>query len=97
MEKKLTGVIPRQRDLTQKIWFIMRLTVFLLLVLILPVSASVYSQQAKINLKLDNASLEEVFRAIREQSDFDFFYKTDQIPANKKVSVDYRNAQVEAV
>jgi len=75
----------------------MRLTVFLLLVLILPVSASVYSQQAKINLKLDNASLEEVFRAIREQSDFDFFYKTDQIPANKKVSVDYRNAQVEAV
>lgn len=75
----------------------MRLTVFLLLVLILPVSASVYSQQAKINLKLDNASLEEVFRAIREQSHFDFFYKTDQIPSNKKVSVDYRNAQVEAV
>lgn len=75
----------------------MRLTVFLLLVLILPVSASVYSQQAKINLKLDNASLEEVFRAIREQSHFDFFYKTDQIPSTKKVSVDYRNAQVEAV
>jgi TonB-linked SusC/RagA family outer membrane protein len=97
MEKKLTGVIPCRKDLTQKIWFIMRITVFLLLVLILPVSASVYSQQAKINLKLDNASLEEVFRAIREQSDFDFFYKTDQIPANKKVSVDYKNAQVEAV
>lgn len=97
MEKKLTGIIPCERELIQKIWFIMRLTVFLLLVLILPVSASVYSQQAKINLKLDNASLEEVFRAIREQSDFDFFYKTDQIPANKTVSVDYRNAQVEAV
>ena len=46
---------------------------------------------------MDDVSLEQVFKAIQEQSGFDFFYKTDQIPAEKRVSLDYKNLQVEVI
>lgn len=97
MKKKLTGITSYQRSLFQKIWLIMRLTVFLIFLLVFRVTGSVYSQQTRLDLKMDNASLEDVFRAIKERSDFDFFYKTDQIPASKRVTVDMKNAQVEKI
>jgi TonB-linked SusC/RagA family outer membrane protein len=97
MKKKLTGIIPLRRDMIQKIWLIMRLTAFFTFVLLMQVTASVYSQQTKLNLKLQDASLEQVFRTIQEQSDFTFFYKTDQIPSAKKVSVNYENTRIEDI
>ena len=97
MKKMLIGIIPGKGNMIQKIWLIMRLTIFLTLIFLFRVSASVYSQQTKLNLKLDDAPLEQVFKAIQEQSDYDFFYKTDQIPSDKKVSVDYENTQVETI
>lgn len=96
-KKKLTGVIPLQKDMIQKIWLIMRLTAFFTFVLLMQVTASVYSQQTRFNLKLEDASLEQVFRTIQEQSDFTFFYKTDQIPSVKKVSVNYENTRIEDI
>ncbi len=97
MKKKLTGVIPLHEDMIQKIWLIMRLTAFFTFVLLMQVTASVYSQQAKLNLKMKDASLEQVFRTIQEQSDFTFFYKTDQIPSAKKVSANYENTLIEDI
>lgn len=97
MKKKLTGIIPSRRSLFQKIWLIMRLTIFLIFLFVFRVTGSVYSQQTRFNLKMENASLEDVFRAIKEKSEFDFFYKTDQIPAAKRVTVDMKNAQVERI
>ncbi|MGV8095791.1 MAG: TonB-dependent receptor [Mangrovibacterium sp.] len=75
----------------------MRLTAFFTFVLLMQVTASVYSQQTKLSLKLEDASLEQVFRTIQEQSDFTFFYKTDQIPSSKKVSVNYENIRIEDI
>ncbi len=97
MKKKLTGITSFKRGMFQKLWLIMRLTIFLILMLVFRVTGSVYSQQTRFDLKLDNATLEEVFRAIKEKSNFDFFYKTNQIPANKRVSVNMKNAQVEKI
>lgn len=97
MKKKLNGIDSHFADGIQKMWLIMRLTIFFTLVLLFRVSASVYSQQTKLNLKLSNVPLEQIFEAIQEQSDFDFFYKTDQIPHDKRVSVDYKNSKVETI
>ena len=97
MKKKLNGINPHLADGIQKMWLIMRLTILFTLVLLFRVSASVYSQQTKLNLKLSNVPLEQIFEAIQEQSDFDFFYKTDQIPHEKRVSVDYKNSKVETI
>jgi len=96
-KKMFNGIMFEWRQMIQKIWLIMRLTTFFILVLMFQVSASVYSQQTKLNLKLNDASLEQVFKSIQEQSGYDFFYKTDQIPSDKRVSADYKNKQVEDI
>ncbi|NEW81443.1 MAG: TonB-dependent receptor [Mariniphaga sp.] len=75
----------------------MRLTVALILLSLVHVSASVYSQNKKLNLNLKNASLQQVFKAIQEQSEFDFFYRNEQIPSSANVSVQSDNEPVEAI
>ena len=71
----------------RKIWMTMRLIVFLFFVSLMHVSASVYSQKTVLTLKVENATLQQVFKTIQQQSEFDFFYKDEQIPANARVSM----------
>jgi TonB-linked SusC/RagA family outer membrane protein len=97
MKKKLIEGISLDREKVRKIWMTMRLIVFLFFVSLIHVSASVYSQKAKLNIKLENASLQEVFRAIQQQSEFDFFYKNEQIPADARVSIQCENEAIEAI
>ena len=51
---------------------IMKLTLFILLFSFVHLSASVYSQQAKLNVSMQNASVKEVLKYIEDQSDFFF-------------------------
>ncbi|WP_299581975.1 TonB-dependent receptor [uncultured Sunxiuqinia sp.] len=97
MKKMLIGTLPFNRNRIQKTWLIMRLTIFLTLIFVFRVSASVYSQQTKLSLKLDEVSLEQAFTIIHQQTGYDFFYKTDQIPVDRKVSADYKNLKVEVI
>jgi TonB-linked SusC/RagA family outer membrane protein len=75
----------------------MRLIVFLFFISLIHVSASVYSQKTKLNVKLENASLTDVFKVLQEQSEFDFFYKNEQIPADAKVSIEFKNEKIEVI
>jgi TonB-linked SusC/RagA family outer membrane protein len=97
MKKKLTEGISPDREKVRKIWMTMRLIVFLFFVSLVHVSASVYSQKTKLNIKLENATLQQVFSAIQEQSEFDFFYKNEQIPANARISAEYQDEAIEVV
>lgn len=49
-----------------------------------------YSQH-KLNVKVENATLEELFETIQNQSEYIFFYKDDVINENDKVSVNYND------
>lgn len=53
----------------------------------LNITASIYSQYAKVSLDINNGSIEEVFQEIENQSEFNIFYKVDQIDITKKVSI----------
>ena len=97
MKKKLTDDIFPDKENVCKIWMTMRLIVFLFFVSLVHVSASVYSQKTKLNIKLENVTLQQVFTAIQDQSEFDFFYKNEQIPADTRVSVQYQDEAVEVV
>ena len=97
MKKKLTDDIFPNKGKICKIWMTMRLIVFLFFVSLVHVSASVYSQKTKLNIKLENATLQQVFSAIQDQSEFDFFYKNEQIPADARVSIQYQDEAVEVV
>lgn len=97
MKKKLIKGSSLEKEKVRKIWMTMRLIVFLFFVSLIHVSASVYSQKTKLNIKVENASLQQVFKTLQEQSEFDFFYKNEQIPADARVSIHYQNEEVEVI
>jgi len=65
---------------------IMKLTTLMLFLTIWQLQAvEIYAQSSTVNLSLKNVKIEEVFKAIEHQSDFDFFYNDNQIDASKLV------------
>jgi TonB-linked SusC/RagA family outer membrane protein len=55
----------------------MKFTIILLLTAIVQVNAATYAQT--INLKVKNAAIEKVFKSLREQSKYNFYYENDMI------------------
>ncbi|WP_168196303.1 TonB-dependent receptor [Echinicola soli] len=75
----------------------MKLTIILILVAVMNVSASAYSQNTKLALNLHQASIEQVFEAIKDQSDFNFLYRSDLIKEIPTVSINVNKANIEKV
>ncbi|HET6995939.1 MAG TPA: TonB-dependent receptor plug domain-containing protein, partial [Chitinophagaceae bacterium] len=65
---------------------IMKITAFILLAFCLQVSAEGNAQN--VTLKVKNASLETVFKAIKKQTNFTFFAKADLLDKGNKVTLD---------
>jgi TonB-linked SusC/RagA family outer membrane protein len=73
----------------------MKLTTILLLFALLTATAgSIYSQSARINLKMKDASLVDIFREIERKSEFGFFFKSEDMDMNKHISIDLQNATI---
>jgi TonB-linked SusC/RagA family outer membrane protein len=76
----------------------MKLTLTLILFAVLAASAgSTYSQSTRINLKMQDASLVDVFREIERTSEFGFFFKSEEIDLSRRVSIDLKNVSIEEV
>jgi len=80
-----------------KIPLTMKLITLILIVTALNVSARVYSQYAKITVNINNGTLEDVFKAIEKQTDFNIFYNVEQVNLKQKVSVDAKEELVSEV
>lgn len=74
---------------------VMKLTLFFLLAALLHVSASVYSQQTKLSISLQNVTVRDVLKLIEDQSDFFFLYKNENIDVTRTVSIDIKDKSVE--
>lgn len=74
---------------------IMKLTLILLTVTFLQVSAATYAQ--KVTLKVKQTTLKEVFEEIRNQTNYDFLYNSEDIKLAKPVTVDLTNATINQV
>ena len=61
----------------KKLFLIMRITLFLLIASLVQVSASVYSQNTKLNVDIKSASFEDILDEIKDQSEFNFLYRSD--------------------
>lgn len=72
----------------------MRMTIVLLTVACLQVSAVGYSQ--KVNLSVRQQSLEKVFREIKSQTGYVFWYKLDILQYAKKVTLSLQNQDLDA-
>lgn len=74
---------------------IMKLTVVMLLTVCLTASAKGYSQN--ITLSMKNASLENVFRQIQQQSGYEFLYSTRILEQAHTVNIRVKNAKMQEV
>jgi len=73
----------------------MRLTILFLFLGLMQVSASLYSQNTKLNLDFRNARVVDVLEAIENQSEFRFAYSAEYIDINRKVSLDVKSKSIE--
>src|ERR1700754_757324 len=78
----------------RKLFLIMRMTIVLLTVACLQVSAVGYSQ--KVNLSVRQQSLEKVFREIKSQTGYVFWYKLDILQYAKKVTLRLQNQELDS-
>jgi len=83
--------------LFKKIWLIMKLNFLLILLTVLQLSANVSAQNTRLDLKMKNATISQIFDEIERQSKVYFFYNKSQIDENRTVSVDYRNKTIEEI
>ena len=75
-----------------KTWFV------LLFVCTVHLNASnLYSQQKKMDISMKNASLVDVFRYIRQNSDYTFVYDSDAVKQMKTISLDMKNVAIEEI
>ncbi len=95
MKKKRSSIIPYTG--WKKLFLMARITTVLLFAGLMQVTASVYSQQTKLNLKLKDASVESVLKAIEEQSEFYFLYRSDNLKKIPGVDLDMKKASLEEV
>ena len=98
MEKITFTAIGMQFPRLKKLFRIMKLTTFLVLIsMISSMASKSYSQTKMLNLNLTNTSVKEVLSAIENQSEFYFMYSSKVIDVDRKVSVDIENENVEEV
>jgi len=97
MKKKLKHGRPFAQPKLPKILRIMRLICLFMVLGLLQVTASSYSQSAKVSVSGKNLTIEEVFGLIENQSEFSFFYNLKQLDLNKKVNVSIENQSIEKV
>lgn len=76
-----------------KTLLVMKLTAIFLLATALQVSATGFSQ--KVSLSLKDASPERVFREIKKQTGYVFFYDEDVLQKTEKVSIHVQNVALE--
>jgi TonB-linked SusC/RagA family outer membrane protein len=72
----------------KKMLLMARLTMFLILLGLIQVSAESYSQTAKLSIKMNNVPIADVFTEIERISKFRLFYDNQLVDLSQRVSVD---------
>ncbi|MEN6454310.1 MAG: TonB-dependent receptor [Prolixibacteraceae bacterium] len=76
---------------------IMKLTFILTLLFVFNVRANTYSQGAKLNISVQQATLRELFDQIKSQSDYKFLYNNDLVNDELRINVNTKKGSVEDV
>jgi TonB-linked SusC/RagA family outer membrane protein len=74
----------------------LKLTTLLILVVMFTIRANSYSQ-TKVNLELNNTTVETVLETIEQKTDFRFIYKLNDIDLNRVISIKAKNETIDFV
>lgn len=88
---------PELNPTLKKILTIMKLTTFILIVFSLNISATVYSQNTKLSLDVNNQSIKEILYQIENQSEFRFIYESGKVNLDKRISIHAKDETVEEI
>ncbi|MCD7852163.1 MAG: STN domain-containing protein [Parabacteroides sp.] len=61
------------------------------------VSATVYSQDARVSITVRNETVNDVFAEIKAQTNYSFWFDVKDVDINRKVSIQAENETVKAV
>ena len=77
---------------------IMKLTVGLILFTMISASAvNSYSQTARLSLNMNNATIVDIFREIERNSEFGFFFKSEELNLESRKSIKVTDATIDEV
>lgn len=80
-----------------KLLLIMKLSFILVLVNVLAVTATGYSQDTRLSLDMKDVSLKQVLSEIETQTDLSFIFKSDLVNPEQKVDIQASDASIEQV
>jgi len=86
MENKLSDII-----LSLKIGRILKITMVFLLLGIIQVSAASYAEDHRISVAVENGTFYDVISQIEKQSEFMFFYKSEEIDNNQRYTLNMKD------
>lgn len=76
---------------------IMKIALMFILVGIFQVSATTYAQEHRISVSVENGNFYDVVSQIEMQSEFMFFYKSEEIDNSQKISLNVNNKLVSEI
>ena len=96
MKKKWKEYFPHG-EMYVKIFRMMKLCTCLLLCSVMPISANVRAQHARMSWELKGVTLEEVIWALEKKSDITFFYNVTDVAGSNKVDAVFKDAPLEKI
>ena len=97
MKKKWKTDVSASIRSIQKLLLIMRLTIFLTFLLTLTVSAGTYSQNTRLDLSLENVTIEHVLLQIENNSRFIFIYESGTIDKSARMSISVKEKTIDEI
>ena len=94
MKKKWIYATFRRKMWLRRMLLMMKQITFFILMGTMSLFANVYSQNNVLDLKMEDASLVEVFKEITRKSGYDFLYNYDLMASKGKVTVNVSNVQL---
>ncbi|MDC6366790.1 MULTISPECIES: TonB-dependent receptor [Flavobacteriaceae] len=96
---KMTNPKPLGRiiSLRSYFWTIMRIFLLFIAIGLSSVYANSNYAQTKIDIYVNDVTLEDLFKEIQSKSEYIFFYKDDIINPNERVSLDLKNAKLSQI
>ena len=78
----------------KKVVLMTKLTMLLILISFMQISAKVYSQEGKLDINVKNLSIQKIFEEIEGNSEYRFFYDNEQVDLSKNVSINTKGEEL---
>lgn len=75
----------------------MKISILMFIVVMFNLHANSYAQNKKLTLDIKNETIENVLNKIEAQSKYNFFYKTEDVDVQKRISISVKNTTIKEI